>query len=202
VKSITPGVDVESRDTKIALTAAAVAKMERQRAQRGSDDGKQKQGSPMRLIFGIFPLLVIPVVLYNLIAMVGGGSVETTDAFGQVVQATQAPINSLLNERFLGLPMISGVEWVLTKGDAIVLLAVTFLFLEILKSTSTGTATIINHGISLLLFIICLVQFLLMPNFATSTFFILMSMTLLDVLAGVIVTIVSARRDFGVAGDV
>jgi hypothetical protein len=27
-------------------------------------------------------------------------------------------------------------------------------------------------------------------------------MTLLDVLAGVIVTIVSARRDFGVAGDV
>lgn len=78
----------------------------------------------------------------------------------------------------------------------------TFLFLEILKSTSTGTATIVNHGISLLLFILCLVQFLLMPNFATSTFFILMSMTLLDVLAGVIVTIVSARRDFGVGGDV
>lgn len=88
------------------------------------------------------------------------------------------------------------------KGDAIVLLAVIFLFLEILKSTSTGTATIINHGISLLIFILCLVQFLLMPNFATSTFFILTAMTLLDVLAGVIVTIVSARRDFGVAGDV
>ncbi|MGA1342153.1 MAG: hypothetical protein ACO33A_03750, partial [Hyphomonas sp.] len=64
------------------------------------------------------------------------------------------------------------------------------------------TATIINHGISLLLFIICLVQFLLMPNFATSTFFILMAMTLLDVLAGVIVTIVSARRDFGVDGNI
>jgi len=149
----------------------------------------------MRLIFGIFPLLVIPVILYNLIAL-AAGSVETTGAAGE------APIAGLLGERFLGLPMISGVEWVLTKGDAIVLLAVTFLFLEILKSTSTGTATIINHGISLLLFIICLVQFLLMPNFATSTFFILMSMTLLDVLAGVIVTIVSARRDFGVGGDV
>ncbi len=155
----------------------------------------------MRLIFGIFPLLVIPVILYNLIAL-AGGSVDTTDAAGQLIQATQAPISGLLGERFLGLPMISGVEWVLTKGDAIVLLAVTFLFLEILKSTSTGTATIINHGISLLLFIICLVQFLLLPNFATSTFFILMSMTLLDVLAGVIVTIVSARRDFGVDGNV
>ncbi|MFN7180130.1 hypothetical protein [Hyphomonas sp.] len=156
----------------------------------------------MRLIFGIFPLLVIPVVLYNLIALMGGGDVQTTNELGQTVQAQVAPIQGLLNERFLGLPMISGVEWILTKGDAIVLLAVTFLFLEILKSTSTGTATIVNHGISLLLFIVCLVQFLLMPNFATSTFFILMSMTLLDVLAGVIVTIVSARRDFGVGGDV
>jgi hypothetical protein len=192
---------VASRDTKIAVTAAAVAKMERDRAERGGDDRKQGQGSPMRLIFGIFPLLVIPVILYNLIAL-AGGSVETTGAAGELIQSVQAPISGLLAERFLALPMISGVEWVLTKGDAIVLLAVTFLFLEILKSTSTGTATIINHGISLLLFIICLVQFLLMPNFATSTFFILMAMTLLDVLAGVIVTIVSARRDFGVGGDV
>jgi hypothetical protein len=175
--------------------------MERDRAQRGGDDRKQGQGSPMRLIFGIFPLLVIPVILYNLIAL-AGGSVETTGASGELIQSVQAPISGLLAERFIALPMISGVEWVLTKGDAIVLLAVTFLFLEILKSTSTGTATIINHGISLLLFIICLVQFLLMPNFATSTFFILMAMTLLDVLAGVIVTIVSARRDFGVDGNV
>ncbi|MFN3313448.1 MAG: hypothetical protein ACK46Q_08275 [Hyphomonas sp.] len=153
----------------------------------------------MRLIFGIFPLLVIPVILYNLMALVFGGGAPAIDASGQMAAAS--PMASLLNERFVGLPMISGVEWELTKGDAIVLLAVVFLFLEILKSTSTGTATIVNHGISLLLFILCLVQFLLMPNFATSTFFILMSMTLLDVLAGVIVTIVSARRDFGVAGD-
>ena len=94
--------------------------------------------------------------------------------------------------------MISGVDWILTKGDAILLLAVVFLFLEILKSTSTGTSTIINHAVSMILFIVCLIQFLLLPNFATSTFFILMSMTLLDVLAGVVVTIVSARRDFGV----
>jgi hypothetical protein len=193
---------VKSKDEKIALAAATVARIDREKAKRRGGDDTQQQGSPMRLIFGIFPLLVIPVILYNLIALTAGGSVETTGPAGELIRAGQAPIAGLLGERFLGLPMISGVEWVLTKGDAIVLLAVTFLFLEILKSTSTGTATIINHGISLLLFIICLVQFLLMPNFATSTFFILMSMTLLDVLAGVIVTIVSARRDFGVDGNV
>ncbi len=182
-----------SRDEKVAIAAATVARMERQSEKRKAGDGTQQQGSPMRLIFGIFPLLVIPVILYNLLAL---GSPNDLAASGQ------APIAEMLGTRFLGLPMISGVEWVLTNGDAIVLLAVTFLFLEILKSTSTGTATIINHGISLLLFIICLVQFLLMPNFATSTFFILMAMTLLDVLAGVIVTIVSARRDFGVDGNI
>jgi hypothetical protein len=73
----------------------------------------------MRLIFGIFPLLVIPVILYNLIAL-AGGSVETTGAAGELIQSVQAPISGLLAERFLALPMISGVEWVLTTGDAIV----------------------------------------------------------------------------------
>ena len=152
----------------------------------------------MRAIFGIFPLLVIPVALYNLLAIGFGGSLEMANEFGEIIRADSAPILSLLNDRFLGLPMISGVDWILTKGDAILLLAVVFLFLEILKSTSTGTSTIINHAVSMILFIVCLIQFLLLPNFATSTFFILMSMTLLDVLAGVVVTIVSARRDFGV----
>lgn len=190
------------KETQIAVAGAAIAKLEREQKRRANAGETQKQGSFMRLIFGIFPLLVIPVVLYNLLALTVGGPTQTVDASGQLLDSQLAPLAGLLGERFLGLPMISGVEWVLTKGDAIVLLAVIFLFLEILKSTSTGTATIINHGISLLLFILCLVQFLLMPNFATSTFFILTAMTLLDVLAGVIVTIVSARRDFGVAGDV
>ncbi len=191
-----------SRDTEIALTAAAVAKMDRQRKERGGDGTNTQKGSFMRAIFGIFPLLVIPVALYVLLAFAFGGPEASTDATGALQATGGAPLLGLLNERFMGLPMISGVEWVLTKGDGIVLLAVIFLFLEILKSTSTGTATIINHGISLFLFIVCLVLFLLQKNFATSTFFIVMAMTLLDVLAGVIVTIVSARRDFGVGGDV
>ena len=46
---------------------------------------------------------------------------------------------------------------------------------------------------------LCLIAFLLHANFATSVFFIITIMSLLDVLAGVVVTIVSARRDFGVS---
>lgn len=186
------------RETKLAVAGAAIARREQKRQENGESGGKTEKGNLMRAIFGIFPLLVIPVALYNLLAIGFGGSVEMANEFGEIIRADSAPILSLLNDRFLGLPMISGVDWILTKGDAILLLAVVFLFLEILKSTSTGTSTIINHAVSMILFIVCLIQFLLLPNFATSTFFILMSMTLLDVLAGVVVTIVSARRDFGV----
>ena len=190
--------------SRFALMGAAIVRREEERADSEDaadfEDATEK-GNSMRALFGIFPLLVIPVALYNLLALGFGGSVETVNAAGELVRSDVAPILSVLNSDALALPMISQVRWVLTNGDAIILIAMVLLFLEILKSTSTGTATIMNHGVSMVLFIVCLVEFLLLPNFATSTFFILMAMTLLDVLAGVIVTIVSARRDFGV-GDV
>jgi hypothetical protein len=54
---------------------------------------------------------------------------------------------------------------------------------------------------SMVLFIFCLIEFLLFASFATSTFFLLTMMVLVDALAGMIVTIVSARRDFGIEGS-
>jgi hypothetical protein len=93
------------------------------------------------------------------------------------------------------------VEWVVSFGDLMVLVALVLLFIELLKSTSTGTSAIFNHALSMLVFIICLVEFLLHPAFATSVFFLIMIMSLLDVLAGVVVTIVSARRDVEFAGQ-
>ncbi len=149
----------------------------------------------MRALFSVFPLLVIPVAIYAIMAFTTGGVDPDTLADGE---AAVAPLASALNGGALTLNMISGVEWKLTNGDLLILMALGLLFLEILKSTSTGTATIMNHAISMLLFIACLILFLLSQNFATSIFFILTIMTLLDVLAGVVVTIVSARRDFAV----
>lgn len=149
----------------------------------------------MRALYSVFPLLVIPVAIYNFMAFFAGGAdPEVATAVG----ANVAPLAGQLNSGALTLSMISGVQWQLTNGDLLILIALALLFIEILKSTSTGTATIINHAVSMILFIVCLMQFLLMQNFATSTFFILTIMTLLDVLAGVVVTIVSARRDFAV----
>lgn len=171
----------------------AASQLEQRKQAEGRSGNSRKKRHPMRALFSVFPLLAIPVIIYNIIAFTGA-STAAVGANG----ATVAPLMANLNSVVLGVPMISGVTWQLTGGDALVLLAIALLFLEILKSTSTGTATIMNHAVSLALFIVCIVEFLMQPNFATSAFFIIMVMTLLDVLAGVVVTIVSARRDFAV----
>lgn len=151
----------------------------------------------MMAVFGIFPLLAIPVVIYNLIAFANGGSPETVAAVDGATRDL-SPLQGVLDNVMFNVPMVSGVFWQVTAGDLLVLLAIALLFVEILKSTSTGTATIVNHAVSMLLFIVCLVEFMMGAGFATSVFFVITIMCLLDVLAGVVVTIVSARRDFAV----
>jgi hypothetical protein len=139
----------------------------------------------MRLILGVFPLLAIPIVIYNIIAF----SFSPSEATPTIADALAGPV--------LTLPMVSS-SWTVTGGDLLLLGGLVLLFAEMLKSTSTGAATILNHAVSMVVFIVALVQFLLLGNFATSVFFLLTVMALLDVLAGVVVTIVSARRDFTV----
>lgn len=138
----------------------------------------------MAAAFNVFPLILIPVLIYNIIAL--GGMAMAGDAAAVIQQ---------LESQAFSVPMASGVHWNVSWGDILVLIALVLLFIELLKSTSTGTSAIFNHALSMLVFIICLVEFLLNAAFATSVFFTIMIMSLLDVLAGVVVTIVSARRD-------
>jgi hypothetical protein len=69
------------------------------------------------------------------------------------------------------------------------------LFVEVLKSTRSNNASVVDHLLSTGVFIVFLVEFLLVPSAATSVFFILMLLALLDVLAGFSVSIRSAGRD-------
>jgi hypothetical protein len=171
-------------------TALNVEEMERRARKRGGRSGGPNRGSPMRVIFGIFPLLAIPVIIYNVIALTAGGA----DVNGVSAMAIQ------LSDPARGTTIFG--SWVVTSGDILVILSMCFFFVEILKSTSTGSSTIANHAVSMLVFIVCLIEFLLLKNFQTSVFFILTVMCLLDVLAGVVVTIISARRDFTVGDGV
>lgn len=136
--------------------------------------------------FGAFPLLALPVLVYNVLAL--------TAARGVHDPAVQAQATAVL----LHVPMTSGVRWPVTFSDLMIFVSLAILFIELLKSTTSRQIAIVNHSLSMILFIGCLVEFLLFPAFATSGFFILTTMVLLDVLAGFIVTIASARRDIGV----
>jgi hypothetical protein len=139
-------------------------------------------------IFAAFPLLALPVLVYNLIALTLAGGFSAIDA------------DERMGEGLFTIRMASNVDWPVSLGDLLLAAALVVLFIELLKSTTSRRIAIINHALSMLLFIVCLVQFLLAPAFATSTFFLITVMVLLDVLAGFIVTIVAARRDIDFSG--
>jgi hypothetical protein len=136
-------------------------------------------------MFATLPLLALPVIGYNLLifALVPGNRHGSADA--------------RMGEALLQVPMASGGHWAVTLGDLVVLVSLLILFVELLKSTGSRHIAIINHSLAMLLFIACLVEFLLFRAFATSAFFLVTVMVLLDVLAGFIMTIVAARREGG-----
>ena len=134
-------------------------------------------------MFAAFPLLVLPVLLYNLVLLSMKGGLGTGDAAAQMGQT------------LFTIHMTSGGAWPVSLGDLFLAGALVVLFIELLKSTNSRNVAIVNHSLSMILFVACLVEFLLLKGFATSVFFLITLMVLLDVLAGFIVTIVSARRD-------
>jgi hypothetical protein len=85
----------------------------------------------------------------------------------------------------------------LTNGDMLVLLGLFALALEMIKATNTRGWSLGNHGLSMMILIIALGLFLLTEGYGTVTFLLLTVMALVDVLVGMMVTIVTARRDFG-----
>jgi hypothetical protein len=131
------------------------------------------------------PLLLIPVILYNIVVL-----------FGAPGDMGMAQADAILRDPMFSIPMASGAQWNIGSGDLILFLGLILLFFELIKSTSSQKVAIVNHALSMVLFIVVLVEFLLIRGFATSTFFLIVVMILLDMLAGFIVTIISSRKDF------
>ncbi|HTM77399.1 MAG TPA: hypothetical protein VL133_07200 [Devosia sp.] len=124
------------------------------------------------------PLLVVPFVLYNIVAFLFMGG---SPAGWQ-------------NGLFL-IPMVSGTPWAITAGDFLLVVALVCLFFEVLKSTRTGSSSIVEHMLSMVVFVLFLIEFLLIGAASSSVFFLLMVMALIDVVAGFAVSITGAGRD-------
>ena len=128
-----------------------------------------------------FPLLLIPFAIYNIVAFLMPGLGWTAV--------------------LITVHMVSGADWTLSAGDMLVALAVLTLFGEMMKSTRIGMRTVVDHGLSLVLFLAFMVEFLLVKQAASSTFFLLLVISFVDVLGGFAVSLRSAQRGLTVEGS-
>ena len=127
-----------------------------------------------------FPLLLIPFAIYNMIAFLMPGVSWT----GTIIT----------------VHMMSGGDWTMSAGDMLVALGIVVLFGEVMKSTRIGIRTVVDHALSLVLFLGMLVEFLLVKQAASATFFLLLVISFFDVLGGFAVSLRSAQRDLTVEG--
>lgn len=131
------------------------------------------------------PLMIVPFVLFNL---------GLAGLFG-----TGAGSDPWAAELF-SLRMMSGGTFSLTLGILMIIIALLFFFVEILKATRTSNASLVDHLLSTFVFVAFLVEFLLVQGAAHAVFFVLMVIALIDVLAGFSVSLRAAGRDVSFSG--
>jgi hypothetical protein len=126
---------------------------------------------PMYLI--AFPLLIIPFVLYNMIAFL---------------------LSLEFSTPLFNVPLLSGRSMSVNTGDMLVILAVLLLYLEILKATRLSSKAIMDHVLSMILFLGMAIEFIAVRQAATSTFLILVALAFVDVIGGFTISIRTAQR--------
>jgi hypothetical protein len=137
------------------------------------------------------PLLVFAFIVYNAIVLTLGVGVPGTDTVA----------GSGLWGHIFAIRLLSGGLWTFTWGDLILLITLLLLFAEIVKSTFSSTSTLVDHALSMVVFIALLVEFLIVPQAATSVFFLILVAALIDVIAGYTIGIRVARRDLSIGAD-
>ena len=126
------------------------------------------------------PLLILPFILYN-IGLAG--------FFGD------GPNGDPWAAEIFSLSMMSGGVFSMTLGNLVIVIGLLLFFVEIVKSTRTSNASVVDHLLSTFVFVAFLVEFLLVRGAAHSVFFTLMVIALIDVLAGFSVSLRAAGRD-------
>src|ERR1700730_2976919 len=116
-----------------------------------------------------FPLLLIPLAIYNIIA------------FLMRDVSFAAPLFTL--------KLTSGTAWPVTLSDMLLALGILLLLLEVIKGARPGAKFLMDHLLSLLVFCGAAAEFVLLPQFGTSTYFLLALLALVDFLSGIAVRV-------------
>src|SRR5438034_10273797 len=112
-----------------------------------------------------FPLLLIPLAIYNIIVFLMPG-VSFTDPL-------------------VKLTLVSGAELPVTLSDVLLTLGILLLLAEVIKGARPGAKYLTDHLLSLIVFGAAAAEFVLWPKFGTSTYFLLTMLALVDFLSGI-----------------
>jgi hypothetical protein len=123
-----------------------------------------------------FPLLLIPLAIYNIIAFL-----MRDVSFAATL---------------ITVPLTSGTAWPVTLSDALLALGILLLLCEVIKGARPGAKYLTDHLLSLLVVCGAGAEFVLLPQFGTSTYFLLALLALVDFLSGIALR---ARRGTQVA---
>ena len=126
-----------------------------------------------------FPLLLVPLAIYNMIAFL---------------------FSLGFSDTVFSIPMMSGATLGVTTGDLLIILSIFLLFIEILKATRFGVKSIVDHLLSFVVFVAALLEFIMVQQAATSTFLIFLVICAVDVIGGFSISIRAASRDYPVDG--
>src|SRR5262249_20167433 len=114
-----------------------------------------------------FPLLLVPFAIYNIVAFLMPGV-----SWGTAV---------------LTVHLYSGAAWTISIGDLLLATTVILLIVELTKS-ARGRRTLVDRGLSIILFGGMIAEFVMVPQAATPIFFLLLVVGFVDVVGGLAVT--------------
>jgi hypothetical protein len=126
------------------------------------------------------PLLIFSFAIYNIVAFILTG-------FSWSTEITQ-------------FKLASGSDFHITAGDLIVGGSILILLIEMVKAARLSRRSIIDHILSMVLFVAMLIEFLLVPQAGTATFLLLLVISFVDVTGGFAVSIRAAQRDISFSG--
>lgn len=112
-----------------------------------------------------FPLLLVPLAVYNIIAFLMPG-VSFTDPL-------------------IRLALLSGEQWQITLSDMLLAAGVLLLLLEVIKGARPGAKYLTDHLLSLIVFGAAAAEFVLWPKFGNSTYCLLTLLALVDFISGI-----------------
>ena len=125
------------------------------------------------VVLQAFPVLAVVVAAYNFVVVLGSRAV------GDVIREVTLP---------------SGAIWPITVGDVFIVTALVLVLIEF-AYLGSGRASVVNHALSAIVFMICVAELLFVRGCGTAEFALMTLIVGLDVVAGYSLTARLARRN-------